>query len=96
MTRPTAISKTDAINNISAEVERWLERAIPVINEKLKNFSAGSYRRIEDDEIGLNRLSNEAQSRAAEEIAKTFRASGWKVERDYGCQLDSGSAFTFS
>ena len=96
MNRLSAISKVEAMNQMSAELENWLALVIPVINEKLLNFSAGEYRLINDPDLGLDRLSSGAQRRAIEEIKAIYGSSGWKVERNYGDQRDPGSWITFS
>lgn len=96
MTRPQAISKNEAISQLSTEVENWLAGAIPTLNSKLNNFTSGSYRTIYASVVGLNRLSGDAQKRAVEEIKKIYASQGWKVSYDSGDQRDPEPWFTFS
>lgn len=91
MTRPGAISKTEAMNQTSAEVENWLNMVIPAINGMLLNFSAGDSRYIYDKDSGLDELSDAARRRAVEEIKSVCGAKGWKVEREYGDQRSPGN-----
>jgi hypothetical protein len=96
MTRPIPISKNTAQNELTAEVEAFLEKAIEIINGKLKNFSAGSYRNVYDSDININSLSGDAEARVIEEIKATYKAAGWKVEYRSGDWKDPESIFTFS
>ena len=96
MTRPTAISKSEAMSQLSAEVEAFMEKAIPTINKKLQNYTAGANRIVYASELGINRLSSDAQGRAIEEIKKEFNAQGWIVKFTYGDQRDGDNWFNFS
>lgn len=94
--RPKPISKADATNKISEEVENWLERAIPIINERLENFYNGSFRNVEDVSIGLDKLSSESSRKAVELIISIYTAEGWIVTREYGNQREPGNWISFS
>jgi len=94
--RPNPISKEQAMNKISEEVENWLERAIPIINERLENFYKGSCRNIEDSLTGLDKLSSESIRKAVDLIIDLYTAEGWTVRREYGNQREPGNWISFS
>ncbi len=96
MTRPVAISKNTAMTELTQEVEKFLERAMPIINSKLMNFTAGTSRIVYLSSLGMSGVSADAQARAIDEIKKEYMAQGWKVKFSYGDQRDNDDWFNFS
>ena len=96
MTRPTAISKNEALTQLTAEVENILAKAMPVINAKLMNFTAGSNRIVYVSSLGFDRIESDVKARAIEEIRKEYTAQGWTVKFTYGDQRDNDNSQTFS
>ncbi len=96
MVRPPALSKADAMKQISTEVENWVEAAIVTINDTLTNFTSGQDRTVQATDVCLNNLPFDARARAVKEIVAYYQAAGWKVAFDSGGQTDNGGWFNFS
>lgn len=96
MTRPTAISKNQAMSQSSKEVEKFLERAMPIINKNLRNFVDGTTKVIHASSLGMKDLDSDVREKVKIEIVQEYRAQGWNVRFVNGDQRDNDDWFNFS
>ncbi len=89
------ISRTDAVNRSSAEVEKTVNDIVGVINRKLVNFVEGSRVAVDVGKFESS-VSTEAWKKVKMKVIELFQAEGWNISFNSGMQFDECSQFDIS
>lgn len=89
------ISKQDAINRSTEEVDKIVEKLMVSINKRLMNFVDGSSISV-DVSRTFDDLNSEIRNKVRQQIIKEYSALGWKVDFSYGDQREPDCSFVFS
>ena len=89
------MSKYDAINRSSVEVENAVNEIVGVINQKLENYVAGSYVSVDMNRIEAN-LRDDVWKKARERVIQLFKAQGWSIDFNSGSQNKECCQFDLS
>ena len=97
MTIPAALSKADAMAEMTPEVENFLIGAMPKINRMLYGVEVGSSKIVRVTLLdGYEMLSVDGRESARTWIENEYRSKGWTVSFEYGEIRDNGGWFIFS
>jgi hypothetical protein len=91
----TPISKHDATNRLSTEVEDTVNVIVGLINDKLVNYSVGIHISVDMSRFESD-LTNEVWQKVKQRVIDLFSAKGWRIVFNDGSQQESLSQFDLS
>ena len=89
------ISRSKAISQSSAEIEKAVNDIVAVINKRLVNFVEGSTVSVDMSRFESN-LSSEVWKKVKMRVIELFKSNGWRISFNSGSQRDECCQFDIS